>query len=142
MSGSDNVIPSAANPPSGGGEAVIGLNILNLTTEPIPDADREGCYSTSSTFPAPNVRVPLSDAGNLSKFVVNVVTNTLTDTTTYTVLVNGVATALAVTYAALESGVKTFAGPAAVLATDLVSFRAQTAAASGASTAAMSVRYA
>jgi len=105
---------------SGGG---AGRAVLAAESAVGPGDDREGIFSVNLPFPAPEFRVPVTRNGNITNFHVSVSANTLTVASTCTVLINGVATALVLTYLAAVTGFSTIGGPVAIVSGDLISVR-------------------
>lgn len=114
---------SGANLVGGG---IIGLNAAIPSAQFAATASREGAYSNSGTSPSPTTRVPLPRVGMLLRFNVDVITNTLVNSLTVDLLLNGVVQAT-LTYLAAATGKQSAAGSFAVFATDEVSFRYATA---------------
>lgn len=70
--------------------ALIGFNNVRLLTVPAPVLELEACYSHRvSPANGPEVRIPVPDAGMLSKFRISVPTNSLDVPTIVSLLVSG-----------------------------------------------------
>jgi len=93
-----------------------------------PNNNVEGIYNFSfpSPFPNPGRRIPLPEAGTLDRLRIDVDANSLDGASSITVLVNGVDTALSLTYAPAESGAKSLDVAVPVMAGDQVSYRVDT----------------
>lgn len=112
----------------GGSGVGAGRAVLGHPERASAGTDNEGILGFSQPFPASVFRVPTTRSGNITDFHMSVSANTLTVASTYTVLVNGVATALTLTYLAAATGFSTIGGLVAVVSGDLISIR-QTAGA-------------
>lgn len=90
------------------------------------DSDNEAMGAGSDAFPATalGIRVPVGRAGTLRRLTVDGAQNTLNlSNAIIEVLVNGVVSALAVTFAPGQTGVLSDDTPVNVAAEDLISFR-------------------
>lgn len=85
------------------------MSLLGIANIQLSAGDKnEFTYGFVSGFPDPLNRIPVGRAGKLRRLQANVDFNGHTGPMTYTVYKNGVATALVVTYAAAETGLKDF----------------------------------
>lgn len=91
------------------------------------EADQEGCNAFQGAYPTPQFRVIIPRDGVLQNYRENCLNNTLTQPMVRTVLVNGAATAMVITYGAGATGKKSYLSPpVSVSGGDEVSFRGQT----------------
>ena len=103
--------------------AIIGWNSLGLG-----QASVEGAYTDAGAFPTARLRIPLPRAGVVRRFRVSAVFNNLDGSCVLSVAINGVATALTLTYAAGETGDKFIDIPVSVVGGDEFSFLADATA--------------
>lgn len=116
---------------------------IDIDLQAVAVADREFLLDSGEAgpFPFPGVRAPLPGPGILRRLRVSIDPglNTLDAALIVTVLLNGVATWLSISYAAGETGLKSNDIPFAYADGDKVSFRATTAAANGSASLATAV---
>lgn len=120
--------PAGATGPQGpsgpGGAGPYNFSAASLTGGGLENI--ESMHSSTGVFPSPERRVPLSRAGTLRRFFVNMVSNSFTTPITVAVALGGVNTALSIVYAAGETGVKSVDVPVAAAAGALLSFHSST----------------
>jgi len=85
--------------------------------------------SNSDSYPSPGLRIPLPLLGSVTLFICDVFSNTLDGNAVMTVLKNGNATGLTVTFAPGETGSKTKVLNVVVAVNDKFSFKIDTMAA-------------
>jgi hypothetical protein len=116
--------------PIGGPSTALGIFSVSTGTSAVGFTEEWMWSNKQSGVNAVRGRVPAPVAGHLDKFVINVGgaaagTNLVAPgTIVFTVMVNGVATGLTVTYSAGQFGIKTSVGAVAIAANDLISIQA------------------